>query len=156
MKHWLRSLTLREQRYVMALTLVLAVWSVYRVVLVPLADQREQMQDNNRAAAQLLSRVDAKVTRLMALRAEGESGARDNLAARLSRSTELAGLPVRRLQPNSRGEVQLRFEGVDYDTLIRWLHRAETAEGLVVIDASIGQAGRNGGVNATLTLTRPD
>jgi len=156
MKQWLKSLTLREQRYVVVMAMLLVVWSVYRLVLIPLAEQRQQMQDNNRNAAQLLARVDAKVTRLMTLRADGESGVRDNLAARLSRSTELAGLPVRRLQPNSRGEVQLRFEAVDYDALVRWLHGAETAEGLVVIDASIGQAGRSGGVNATLTLTRAD
>jgi type II secretory pathway component PulM len=59
---------------------------------------------------------------------------------------------VRRLQPNSRGEVQVRFESVDYDNLVRWLHRIEVVEGLVVVDASIAQAGRSGGVNATLRI----
>jgi len=77
------------------------------------------------------------------------------LVSAVSRSSELAGLPVRRLQPNSRGEVQVRYEGVNYDDLARWLHQIELVEGLLVVEASITQAGRSGGVSASVRVARP-
>lgn len=154
MKTWFESLSRREQLYLLALAFALSLWLLYQLALAPAAAAREQMANNNRAAAELLARVDAKVTQLLTLRQQGEAASNSNLTAAITRSSELAGLPVSRLQPNSRGEVQVRYESVDYDTLVRWLHRIEVVEGLVVVDASIAQAGRSGGVNATLRIAR--
>jgi len=152
MKNWFLELTRREQLYLLVLAAVLVLWVVFQLLLAPAAAQRDQMMDNNRNAAALLARVDVKVSQLIALRSEAGSKAVGSLSATITRSTELAELSVRRLQPNSRGEVQVRFESVDYDALVTWLHRIETVEGLVIIDASIAQAGRSGGVNATVRL----
>ncbi len=154
MKTWFNTLTRREQLYLLIMAMAVSLWLVYQLALAPAAAQREQMAINNRAAAELLARVDAKVTQLLTLRAQSEQGGDTSLTSAISRSSELAGLPVRRLQPNSRGEVQVRFESVDYDALVRWLHRIEVVEGLVVMDASISQAGRSGGVNATLRIAK--
>jgi len=60
---------------------------------------------------------------------------------------------VKRLQPNSRGEVQIRFEGADFDALLRFLEQVEGVSGLTVLDASISSAGDRGGVNATLRIS---
>ena len=49
----------------------------------------------------------------------------------------------------------MRFESVDYDNLVRWLYRLESVEGLLVLDAAITQAGRSGGVNATVRVADP-
>ena len=154
MKAWFQNLSQREQIYVLLMGAVVALWLVYQLLLAPAAAQRQQMAINNEAAVALLARVDAKVTQLVGLRAGGSAGDDNNLTAAISRSSELAGLPVRRLQPNSRGEVQVRFESVEYDALVRWLYRIEVVDGLVVVDASISQAGRSGGVNATLRLAK--
>jgi type II secretory pathway component PulM len=59
---------------------------------------------------------------------------------------------VKRLQPNSRGEVQIRFEGVAFDNLLQFLEQIEGVSGLAVLDASVSSAGRNGGVNATFRV----
>lgn len=71
----------------------------------------------------------------------------------LSQASEANGLAVKRLQPNSRGEVQIRFEGVAFDSLLQFLEQIEGVIGLAVLDASISSAGQNGGVNATLRIT---
>jgi len=102
-----------------------------------------------------LARVDAKVNQLLNLRQSEGSRQGGSLSATITRSSELAGLSVRRLQPNSRGEVQVRFESVDYDALVRYLHTIEVTEGLAILEASITQGGRAGGVNATLRLAQP-
>ena len=110
------------------------------------------MMANNKAATAQLARVEAKVSQLVDLRANGESGQNQNLSSTLSAAAQNAGLTVKRLQPNSRGEVQVRFESVEFDALLQWLQTIEGNEGLRIIDASVSDAGRSGGVNATLRV----
>jgi type II secretory pathway component PulM len=48
--------------------------------------------------------------------------------------------------------VQVRFEAVNYDELVKWLYRVEVTEGLLVIDAAIVRSNSMGGVNATIRV----
>ncbi|MCH1492130.1 MAG: type II secretion system protein M [Luminiphilus sp.] len=152
---WFHGRTRREQVYLLIMGVAISLWLLLQLVVMPATQAKETMALNNQAAAELLMRVDSKATRLIRLRSEQGQGSRSSLTAAISRASEQEGLPVRRLQPNSRGEVQVRFESVDYDNLVRWLYRLETGEGLLIIDASIVQAGRSGGVNATLRVADP-
>lgn len=156
MKTWFLQLTRREQLYMMLMGVAVLLWLLFKVALLPLAEKREQMTLNNRNAGALLTRVDAKVNQLVTLRNSEAGRQGGSLSATITRTSELAGLGVRRLQPNSRGEVQVRFEGVEYDALVRWLHSIEVTEGLAILEASITQGGRSGGVNATLRVAQTD
>ena len=137
---------------ILLLTGFLLVFSVFQFALMPMSENRAQMALNNGAASAQLSRVEAKVSRLLSLRDAGSTGQNDNLSSTLSAAAQNAGLTVKRLQPNSRGEVQVRFEGADFDALLQWLQTVEGNEGLRIIDASVSDAGRSGGVNATLRV----
>jgi len=149
------SLTRREQIYVLIMLAAVGLWLLYQFGLAPASSARQQLVENNRAAIALLARVDAKATELISLRETSNDQSGGSLVSAISRSSELAGLPVRRLQPNSRGEVRVRYESVNYDDLARWLHQIELVEGLLVVEASITQAGRSGGVNASVRVARP-
>jgi type II secretory pathway component PulM len=131
------------------------VWVILQLIILPVSAQKQQMAVNNERAAEVLTRVDAKATRLIALRSAAESSDRSSLTAAISRISKFEGLLVRRLQPNSRGEVQVRFEAVNYDSLVKWLYRLEVTEGLLVIDASIVRSTGVGGVNATIRVADP-
>jgi len=155
MKDMFLNMTRREQIYVLVMVAVVGLWLLFTLALNPAASARETMRASNESAIDLLARVDAKATELMRLRQEGTTQNNGSLVSAISRSSELAGLPVRRLQPNSRGEVQVRYEAVDYDDLARWLYQIELVEGLLVVEASITQAGRSGGVNASVRVARP-
>jgi type II secretory pathway component PulM len=48
--------------------------------------------------------------------------------------------------------VQIRFESVPFDGVLRFLEQVEGISQLSVVDASISSAGKNGGVNATLRI----
>lgn len=155
MKDLFLNMTRREQIYVLVMVAAVGLWLLFTLALNPAASAREAMSASNESAIELLARVDAKATELMRLRQEGTTQNNGSLVSAISRSSELAGLPVRRLQPNSRGEVQVRYEAVDYDDLARWLYQIELVEGLLVVEASITQAGRSGGVNASVRVARP-
>jgi len=61
-------------------------------------------------------------------------------------------LQVSRLQPNSRGEIQVRLENAAFDDLLQWLHQMEYREGLLVREVSVTQTGAVGRVNATVLI----
>lgn len=151
MRQWFESLSSRDQIAVMILVAALGLWIFVQLIFVELDGRRQRLMGGNEALAQQLSRVDLKVEQLAALRAGG-SGRQVNLTRTLSQASEANGLAVKRLQPNSRGEVQIRFEGVAFDSLLQFLEQIEGATGLAVLDASISSAGQNGGVNATLRI----
>ena len=136
----------------MILAAVLSVWVFIQVIFIELDGRRQRLTAGNEALASTLSRIDLKVEQLAALRADG-GGVQVNLTRTLSQLSETLGLPVKRLQPNSRGEVQIRFEGIAFDGLLQFLEQIEGSSGLVVVDGSISSAGNNGGVNATLRVS---
>ena len=151
MRVWYESLSARDQIALLVLAGALGLWLFMQVVFIQLDGRRARLSDDNLALADKLNRVDLKVEQLAALRAGG-GGMQVNLTRILNQASEANGLAVKRLQPNSRGEVQIRFEGVDFDGVLRFLEQVEGAAGLTVLDASISSAGRGGGVNATLRI----
>lgn len=155
MKQWYASLTQREQLSLLVMGFALGLYLVFVLLLAPLADARDRMALQNRGVAETLQRVDVLVSQILHLRESGGgSKARRNLTSLINRSTSEFGLQVNRLQPNSRGEVQVRLENAPFDELIAWLHRMEYGEGLLVSEASITQAGTVGRVNVTVRLAQ--
>jgi len=152
MRDWFNAQNQRDQLALMVLASAVVLYSLVYFVLMPASAARIQMAANNTAALAQLARVEAKVSQLLDLRARSESGQNQNLSSTLSAAAQNAGLIVKRLQPNSRGEVQVRFESVEFDALLQWLQTIEGNEGLRIVDASVSDAGRSGGVNATLRV----
>ena len=151
MRSWFESLTRRDQMAVLGLVAALGLWAFVQLIFIELDGRRAHLLERNDALALQLNRIDVKVEQLAALR-EGGS-AKVNLTRTLNQASEASSLAVKRLQPNSRGEVQIRFEGADFDALLRFLEQVEGVSGLTVLDASISSAGDRGGVNATLRIS---
>jgi len=151
MKQWFESLSRRDQIALLMLAGALLLWTYTQLIFIELDGRRERLVQGNAALAEKLVRVDLKVAQLAALRS-GKGSQPVNLTRTLSQASDASGLPVKRLQPNSRGEVQIRFESVPFDGVLRFLEQVEGISQLSVVDASISSAGRNGGVNATLRI----
>lgn len=157
MRSWFSQFNQREQLSLLVLAIALAVYLLYMLVWSPLANQRDQLAVQNRGVAASLQRVDAMVSEVLQLRSgEGQSsaGSRRNLTSLINQSTRRLQLAVTRLQPNSRGEIQVRLEAAAFDDLLKWLHEMESGEGLLVREVSITQAGSAGRVNATVRLAQ--
>ena len=150
-RQWFESLSARDQIALVILGAAVGLWAFVFLIFIELDGRRERLVNGNQALAQKLHRVDLKVEQLAVLR-EGGGDGQVNLTRTLSQASETHGLTVKRLQPNGRGEVQLRFEGIAFDGLLQFLEQIEGSAGLVVKEASISSAGRSGGVNATLRI----
>jgi type II secretory pathway component PulM len=144
-------LSRRDQVALLLLGGVLMLWLFIQLVVIELDGRRGRLTRANQLLSEQLVRVDVKVAQLAGLRA-GDGGRQVNLTQTLSQASDAHGLAVKRLQPNSRGEVQIRFEGVAFDGLLQFLEEIEGSSGLRVMDVSVSSAGRDSGVNATLRV----
>ena len=111
MKAWFTQLNQREQMSLLVLGFALALYLLYMLVWSPLDSRRQSLATQNEGVAGSLQRVDAMVSELMHLRDSGmQAGPRRNVTSLVSQSTSRLQLQVSRLQPNSRGEIQVRLE----------------------------------------------
>jgi type II secretory pathway component PulM len=95
------------------------------------------------------------VSEITRLRAGGvASTAQRNLTALVNQSTNRYGLQVSRLQPNSRGDIQVRLENAVFDDLVAWLDEIENREGLLVTEVAITRTGSSGRVNASIRIAQ--
>ena len=155
MKAWFTQLNQREQLSVLALGLAVGLYLLYLLAWAPLEANRDRLQLQNRAAAGSLQQVDAMVSEILLLRdGSARSNTRRNLTSLINGSTSRHELQVSRLQPNSRGEIQVRLEAAAFDDLLGWLHEMEYSEGLLVREVSITQGGAVGRVNATVRIAQ--
>ena len=155
MKAWFTQLNQREQLSVLALGLAVGLYLLYLLAWAPLEANRDRLQLQNRAAAGSLQQVDAMVSEILLLRdGSARSNTRRNLTSLINQSTSAHQLQVSRLQPNSRGEIQVRLEGAVFDDVLAWLNQIEYQEGLLVREVSITQAGTVGRINATVRIAQ--
>ena len=155
MKEWFAGLNQREQLSLLVLGIALALYLLYMVAWAPLAERRSELAVQNEAVAQSLQRVDAMVSEIIRLReGGGASASRRNLTSRVNQSTGRHGLQVSRLQPNSRGDIQVRLENAVFDDLVAWLDEVENRERLLVTEIAITRTGNVGRVNATIRISQ--
>ena len=153
MKEWFSQLNQREQLSLLLLGLALLLYLLYILVLSPLESQREQLMAQNSAVTQSQGRVDAMVSQLLQLRQGGaKAGAKRNLTSVINQSTSRLQLPVMRLQPNSRGEIQVRIENASFNDVLKWLNEMEYTESLLVREVSVTPAASAGRINITVRI----
>ena len=153
MKEWFSQLNQREQLSLLLLSLALLVYLLYILVLSPLESEREQLIAQNSAVIESQGRVDAMVSQLLQLREGGaKAGAKRNLTSVINQSTSRLQLPVMRLQPNSRGEIQVRIENASFNDVLKWLNEMEYTESLLVREVSVTPAASAGRVNITVRI----
>lgn len=153
MKHWFARFTPREQVSLLVLAAALGVFLAYHLLWSPVSAARNDMAQRNAATAESLHRVSAMVSEIMQRRSVGaETPGRRSVTALVNQSSVQQGLEVTRLQPNSRGEVQVRFEGAVFNALVRWLYQLESEEGALITELSVSESGTPGRVNATVRV----
>jgi type II secretory pathway component PulM len=154
-KEWFAGLNQREQLSLFVLGIALVLYLLYMLAWAPLAQRREELAVQNESVGESLQRVDAMVSEIMRLREGGvASTARRNLTSLVNQSTGRHGLQVSRLQPNSRGDIQVRLENAVFDDLLAWLDDVENREGLLVTEIAITRSGATGRVNATIRIAQ--
>ena len=155
MKDWFTQLNQREQMSLMVLAVAVSLYLLFMLVWSPLSGKRDDLAMQNVAVAESLSWVAAMVSEFLQLKESGATANnRRNLTTVVNQSTKRMGLPVSRLQPNSRGDIQVRLEDAAFDDVMAWLYEMECREGLMISEVSVTQTGAVGRVNATVRIAQ--
>jgi type II secretory pathway component PulM len=151
-REWFQKYTQREQVYLLAVAATVALYLLLVVIWQPIAGMRNEMAARNILVAEQLARVKAMAGELQALKSSGAGQRSLNMNQLINSSTNQYGIQPSRIQPNSRGETQLRFEAVEFSKLLQWLHGIEATEGVVIREVAINQGDKGGIVKATIRL----
>ena len=149
---WLKRYNEREQAYLLAAAAALILYALFMGVWKPLSGMRDDMARRNAATEESLARVQAMASELKQLRATASGPRTTNMNQLINASTAEVGIRPSRIQPNSRGEPQIRFENVGFAELLRWMHRIEFREGIAIKEVAINPGDRGGLVKATIRL----
>ncbi len=152
MKQWFQKYTQREQVYLLSAAIAVLLYLLLVVLWQPLASSRNEMAARNVVVKEQLLRVQALAGELKQLSVNGGQGRKHNMNQLINSSTNKLGIRPTRIQPNSRGETQIRFEDVGFTELMRWLHQVEGIDGILVREVAITQGDRGGVVKATVRL----
>ena len=155
MNNWYSSLNQREQLSLLLLAAAVGLYLLYVLAWSPLAGSRDELIVRNQGVASSLLRVDAMVSEVLSLRESGAgNSSKRNLTSLINQSTSRMNLQVSRLQPNSRGELQVRLENASFDDVLAWLYEMEYSQGLLVREVSLTGSGSAGRVNASIRLAQ--
>jgi general secretion pathway protein M len=152
LQQWFQKFTQREQIYLLGAAAGILLYLMLVAVWQPLADKRSEMETRNIQVSQQLVRVQAMASELQQLQSAGGKQSKRNMNQLINNSTNKFGIRPTRIQPNSRGETQIRFENVGFTPLLRWLNQIENSEGVLVHEVAINQGDRGGVVKATIRL----
>ena len=155
MNKWFLRFNTREQLSLLVMSAAVALYILYAFIWTPLSSARDDMALRNQSTVELLHRVDSMVSEVQALKASGGSNtSQRNLTSLINQTTRSQNLAVTRLQPNSRGDIQVRMEGASFDDVMVWLHAIELRERLVIQELSLTQAGGSGLINLTVRVSQ--
>ena len=155
MKDWLQRFNIREQLSLLLMSGAIALYVLYAWVWTPLDSARDDMALRNQATRESLQRVEALVSEVLALKAAGGTNtSQRNLTSVINQTTRSQNLAVTRLQPNSRGDIQVRMENAPFDDVITWLHAIEQREKLVIQELSLTRGGGSGLINLTVRISQ--
>jgi type II secretory pathway component PulM len=146
----------RDQVVLALGALVIVLVAGYRLLWFPIVEKQQRLQEQNLATAEALHRVENMAGQIVALKqagaGSGASGSGGNLSQLVTTRSARFALKVSRMQPNSRGEIQVRFDDASFSGLLSWLHQLEVNDGVEVRELALTQTGAAGLVNATIRV----
>lgn len=146
----------REQTMLLVGGLAICLYLLWKVLLVPMQDWRDQQLQNNASATQALGRVKILSARLEQYRSAAEgAGQQDaNISRLIDASLQDNGLSMSGFQPGTGGEVRVRFDQVPYERLMQWLYDIEYQHDIGVTDLSMAATSEQGLVTVNIRLQK--
>lgn len=153
---WLSRYNRREQTILLAGGVAVALYLLWKAVLVPVADWREQQLNANQAVNQSLGRVELLAAQIERARSQAREGSANdtNLSALVDSTLRANNLSMSGFQPGTGGQVRVRLDEVPYDRFVQWLYDMEYQHGVTVVDFSMAGTSEQGRVTVNIRLQK--
>ena len=132
MKAWWQQLNTREQQLVSALSAVMFIFLFYSLVWQPLNENIEKSTKKLARQEALLTWVISETKRYsLAKGSESNDSRKSSLSSIVNRTAGANGIAITRMQPQG-DNLQVWIDTIAFDTLLAWLAKLSTQEGIAV------------------------
>jgi type II secretory pathway component PulM len=156
MKEWWHNLSLHEKKMLIAGGIVVLVLCLYEFVWAAVVDSSEELRhkiSRNHTLLAFMQETDKQI-QLVDQQATTPSGTTSSLLSTVQ--NDIANTPLKsalaQLQQSDNDSVQLHFQQVNFDELIRWLATLCHTHSLTITQMSITPSANNGIVDMTLRI----
>ena len=145
---------LREQALIAVSIAVVVTALIYLGAWRPLANSTHALREANTSTATTLATVTELAAQYRQLKAADVAHEARQISLSQIINAEVAafGLRMARFQPDNQRDVEVRFDGMPFNDVLRWLHRLEAEHGIAIRDLSVTAAGDPGLVNISVRL----
>ncbi|MFT5578301.1 MAG: general secretion pathway protein M [Paraglaciecola psychrophila] len=156
-RQWFDTLNSRDQLSVLAGAVAVGLYILIVLLWSPLSQQQQSLVLQNQQAGVSLRNVEALAQQYQALQGgsakKTNSTGKKNLTSLIDRLVKANGLQMKRFQPSSSGDVQLRFENAVFNNIVMLLHQLETDNAIAIKDLSISPGSAIGLVDISVRLS---
>jgi len=156
-KRWFDQLSSRDQLSVVAGAVAVMLYVLIVLLFSPLSARQQSLELQNEQAAISLRNIEALAQQYMSLAGGGAkkagAGGKRNLTSLIDRLVKANGLKMKRFQPSSSGDVQLRFENSPFNNVVMLLHQLETDNQVAIKDLSVSPGSAVGLVDISVRLS---
>jgi len=140
-----------EQRIILALGSAVVLVVLWLGIWKPVSDWRDIEDNRYRSAQTTLDWMRANESRAREIARAGSAQAGErSLIPVITRSAEVQGLQLTRLQPEASGAVSVVLQGQSFNDVVRWLQQLEENNGVTVMRVAFDADTQPGLVNAQI------
>ena len=160
-KHWFHSLPVKEQRMVLATSLIIVITLFYLMIWEPIHLGLQDAQLKKQTQNKSLLWMRQAATEVRALRATGsQSTIRDKnkpTTLVVEQTIKNAGLKpsVSKIESSGKNGARVTLNEAAFNQVIIWLNTLSTHNGIQVSSATIERGSKPGLANVRITLERP-
>lgn len=156
---WFNGLSNQEQVMLSLGAAAVVFYMLFVLLWQPLIKAEESLLRRNKLAGESLQEVSALATQYKRLLNESagssgsnQSGAKSNMTSLIDKLVKNNQLAMKRFQPSSSGDIQIRFENSPFNNILALLDQLETQNNVVIKDLSISPGSSAAAVNVSVRL----
>jgi general secretion pathway protein M len=144
MKAWWQQLNLREQRLVMAMSAVIAVFVLYGLIWQPLNESIAASKLKLERQQTLLAWVEENTQRYQQAKRNGAMNSSSaSLSSIVNRTSRANDITITRMQPQG-DDLQVWIDEISFNQLLSWLEQLASRENLQVKNIDLSSADQEG------------
>lgn len=147
----------REQITMLVGGILLTIYLVWMIVISPLQHKRQMLLTTNISAQQALGRVQLLARQVQNQMQQGGqiSGSSENISGLIDSSLRENGMSMSSLVPGASGEVRVRIDKANSESLMQWLYDLEVKHQVSIRELSITASNDPGQVAVNVRLLKP-
>lgn len=143
MKTWWQQLNIREQRLVVIMSALIAIFIFYSLIWQPMNENIANSKMKIERQQKLLTLVQEGTQRYKDAARNGGRSSGESLSSIVNRTSRLESISITRMQPQG-DDLQVWIDEIPFNQLLSWLEKLASRNGLQVKSIDLSKADQQG------------